>query len=328
MKQLLPSILLALLVAPLASAQETVVHLQDYDVSGLNEGLVAGRLTCDLHFHLTKKGHVKWETVVKRLPKLREIFAPAGVQFRIASARLIEIPAEWHTLKPHKGNPPQDGTSFYAKNNERRLAPATQRVFAGVIGNEGPGAALSVHFVSIKTVSTGWWEHDDESGWRYETAATSACSFPPYLFADRIPARLRGVITLSSGSAASRTLAHELGHKLINVSHEGVGRSPQGEQYGPDDLMIYGRGTRIPAGQEGRWQRERLQKSPFLYRTVLGKRHYNAPYQEGGHYWDPIYKDLVAEPRPQRPRPRVQQGLIDKVPEESEDEAAPRVGPR
>ena len=69
------------------------------------------------------------------------------------------------------------------------------------------------------------------------------------MFADRIPARVRGAITISSRNLSSRTLAHELGHKLINVSHEGVGRGPQGEQWGGGDLMIYGQGTRIPSGE-------------------------------------------------------------------------------
>ncbi|HBP17531.1 MAG TPA: hypothetical protein DEA08_07050 [Planctomycetes bacterium] len=321
----------ALLLSLPTSAQDEVVHLRDYDVSGLNEGLVANRLTCDLHFHLTKKGHVKWATVVERLPELRRIFEPAGVQLRVASARLIEIPAAWHSLKPHRGDPPaKEATTFYGKYGaSSRLAPATERVFRGVIGKEGPGAVSSVHFVSIRKVDTGWWERGSDGAWRYETAGTSACSFPPYMFADRIPARLRGVITLSSGSAASRTLAHELGHKLINVSHEGVGRDPQGEQWGPDDLMIYGRGTRIPAGAEGRFQRERLQKSPFLYRTVAGERRFNPPYKEGGHYWDPIYAGLWAEEPPKRERARVQQGMADRLPSDAEpDHASPRGGPR
>ena len=275
--------------------------VQDYELSGLNEGLVAGRLTCDLHFHLTRRGQASWGRVVEQLPGLRQIFAPTGVQLRVASARLLELPQEWHRLTPHRGDPPPREACFYSKYGaSSRLAPKTERVFRGVVGEEGPGAATSVHFVSLREVETGWWEVGPTGEWGYVTSGTSACSFPPYTLADRIPARLRGVITLSSESTPSRTLAHELGHKLINVSHEGVGRGPQGVQSGPDDLMIYGSGTRIPAGPEGRFQLERLLVSPFLYRLVRGERRFNPPYLEGGHYWDPIYEGRWAEEPPQR----------------------------
>jgi hypothetical protein len=321
MKASLPVVLAALLLAPFVHAQDEVVHQRDYDVSGLNEGLVAGRLTCDLHFHLTKRGPVRWETVVERLPKLREIFEPTGVQLRVVSARQIEIPAAWHALSPEKGDPPGDpATSFYAKYGaSSRLAAATERLFRAVIGDGGPGAELSVHFISVRKVDTGWWERAD-GAWKYRTAGTSACSFPPYMFADRIPARVRGAITLSTGTLPSRTLAHELGHKLINVSHEGVGKSPQGEQWGGDDLMIYGQGTRIPSGPEGRFQLERLQRSPFLYRLVDGKPRFNPPYREGGHYWDPAYDGLWAEEPPAaEAAPPARRGLINALPSAGED---------
>ncbi|MBL4846856.1 MAG: hypothetical protein JKY65_15160 [Planctomycetes bacterium] len=315
MKVFLFAVVAALLFGPLACAQDKVVHKLDYDVSGLNQGLVANRLTCDLQFHLTKDGNVTWETVVERLPKLREIFEPAGIQFRVASARLIEIPDAWHTHTPKRGDPPSnERTWFYPTPADMKpLAPATERVFKAVIGDKGPGAELSVHFISLRSVQTGWWERDSDGKWRYETAATGACSFPPYLFGKNMPARVRGVITLSSKRLSSRTFAHELGHKLINVSHEGVGKAPKGEQWGGDDLMIYGNGTRIPSGAKGRFQVERLKRSPFLYRTVAGKRQFNPPYREGGHYWDPVYRisadrALWAETRPKR-TPRKSQGL-------------------
>lgn len=331
MKALLPAALALLLVAPLASAQG-VVHKQDYDVSGLNEGLAPDRLTCDLHFHLTKEGNITWDKIQELLPKLREIFEPTGVQFRVASARLIEIPEAWHTHKPARGEPPSaDRTSFYALPGQMKpLAPATARVFRDVIGDEGPGAARSVHFISLRSVQTGWWELDAEGKWGFQTAATSACSFPAYAFGASMPAQIRGAITISSKWISSRTLAHELGHKLINVSHEGVGRGPKGEQRGPNDLMIYGSGTRIPAGAEGRWQRERLQRSPYLYRLVDSKPKFNPPYREGGHYWDPIYRvsqaqALWAEPYPREaPRPK-SGGLKGALPGKPTDT---RSGPR
>lgn len=331
MKHLLSALVAVLLLSPLACAQDEVVQKLDYDVSGLNQGLVPDRLTCDLHFHMTQQGNITWEKVVELLPKLREIFKPTGIQFRVASARLIEIPEAWHTHTPKRGDSPsKNRTSFYALPGQMKpLAPATERVFKEVIGKEGPGAELSVHFISLRSVQIGWWELDSEGKWGFEKAATSACSFPPYSYGKSMPARVRGAITISSKWISSRTLAHELGHKLINVSHEGVGRAPKGEQRGPDDLMIYGSGTRIPSGAEGRFQLQRVQRSPFLYRTVDRKCQFNPPYREGGHYWDPVYrisasKALWAETPPKRTPRGNSPGLKGALSGDQSDKTGPR----
>ena len=60
--------------------------------------------------------------------------------------------------------------------------------------------------------------------------------------------------------------------------------------------MLYGSGTDIPASKGGRWHRERLHLSPYVYRqTESGARSWNANYKEGGHYYDPIYGDKVIQ---------------------------------
>ena len=59
-------------------------------------------------------------------------------------------------------------------------------------------------------------------------------------------------------------------------------------------LMIYGSGVEIPSGKAGRWHKERLHLSPFIYRAKKdGSRQWNADFKEGGHYYDPIYGDKV-----------------------------------
>lgn len=49
--------------------------------------------------------------------------------------------------------------------------------------------------------------------------------------------------------------------------------------------MIYGAVVEISGGEEGRWHRERLERSPFLYRSdATGQRSWNPDFEEGGHY--------------------------------------------
>ncbi|MEE2707325.1 MAG: hypothetical protein VX988_09750, partial [Planctomycetota bacterium] len=79
-----------------------------------------------------------------------------------------------------------------------------------------------------------------------------------------------------------------------NVSHEHRKIGPQFEVRGEGGLMIYGRGTEIPSGEAGRWHKERLHLSPFIYRTKKdGTHQFNADYRESGHYYDPLYGDKV-----------------------------------
>ena len=60
--------------------------------------------------------------------------------------------------------------------------------------------------------------------------------------------------------------------------------------------MLYGGGTRIPAGLEGRWQLERLHLSPFLYNRVDGAFEFGPDYLDGGRYYDPLYGDYMIDP--------------------------------
>ena len=91
-------------------------------------------------------------------------------------------------------------------------------------------------------------------------------------------------------------MAHELGHKLINVSHEGLHVCPQGTGTDVPGLMGYGDEKEIHGGEAGRWHLERLLLSPFLYRMVDSEKVWNKDYQNGGTYDDPIYEGLIMEP--------------------------------
>ena len=114
-----------------------------------------------------------------------------------------------------------------------------------------------------------------------------------------MPPALRGVITVSNLSGplrSRRTIAHELGHKVMNVSHEYMETDPGHEIFAEGGLMLYGKGEDIPSGRSGRWHLERLLLSPFLYRLAPdGSKQWNADYKEGGHYYDPIYGDKVVK---------------------------------
>ncbi len=160
-------------------------------------------------------------------------------------------------------------------------------------------ASQTVHTITLREVPIGFYEWSGTE-WVYDSVPTSGLSFPPYIFADRIPEHLRGVITLSYRQRPlndnSKTLAHEIGHKTLNVSHEGTGVCPAFEVQG-DDLMLYGSGDSIPDGESGRWHKERLLRSPFLYTQGSdGQAVFANQFEDGGIYSDRLYGDYVMSP--------------------------------
>ena len=130
-----------------------------------------------------------------------------------------------------------------------------------------------------------------------KTVRTGGLSFPTYSYLNNIPDEHRGVITITNLSRPDRlrrTIAHEIGHKAMNVSHEYLDMNPEHEIYAEGGLMIYGKGEDIPSGREGRWHLERLLMSPFVYtQDSNGRKTWNQDYKENGHYYDPIYGSFI-----------------------------------
>ena len=163
----------------------------------------------------------------------------------------------------------------------------------------------TIYLIALQDVFYPYLTLAEGRNWMMKTVRTGGLSFPSYSYIDQIPKDLRGIITITNLSTEDRyrkTIAHELGHKLINVSHEYNGINPGFEVFDEGGLMLYGSGEDIPSGKEGRWHLERLQLSPYLYMVdESGNKIWNGDYKEAGHYYDPIYDNYVIHflPEPQ-----------------------------
>ena len=155
----------------------------------------------------------------------------------------------------------------------------------------------TIYLVALQDVIFPFLELSEGRNWTIKMVRTGGLSFPTYSYYNTMPSALRGVITitnLSTPARAQRTIAHEIGHKAINVSHEYKSTNPAHEVFAEGGLMLYGKGEDIPSGVEGRWHLERLQMSPFVYRLRSdGSKQWNPEYKDGGHYYDPLYGDKV-----------------------------------
>ena len=183
-----------------------------------------------------------------------------------------------------------------------KLSAKQERLFRAVI-EPRENQERTLYIITPRSAQTSFYTKNKKTKiWELGVYKTSAISFPPYKLADRIPKALRGVITFQKirgfkKAGDLKVLAHEFGHKLMNVSHESLEVCPQGEVRGDVGLMIYGKGVEIHTGKKGRWHRERLHLSPFLYRDIKGTKVWNPDYKKGGIYNDPIYgKYIVRSP--------------------------------
>ncbi len=302
------------LTATAASAQGAAwAAIRQADVARLNAGLRLGEPTVDVAVYLPSNldpafaQSFSLDRFLLEFGTARDVFAAAGVQLRLVGIRTGPVEPEYLEIQSNDmtgETPPGRRVNMYVDSVRQKssLAPEARAAFDSIV-EQGQDASRTVHVVILQDVFMSFFEKLDERTWEIRTITTGGLSFPTYSYRD-LPPHLRGVITVTRNDAYGRLLAHELGHKLMNVSHEYRATNPQHEIRAEGGLMLYGRGTEIPSGAEGRWHRERLHLSPFVYRVQAdGRRAWNPDYAEGGHYYDPIYGDYVVEFEPEPVQP-------------------------
>jgi len=292
-------------VDPPEAKQVPLVELARAEVDTLNADLRPGPLTMDVAILIPSNldpgfDRVSVEQLLDGIRSAKEIFAAVDVQLALRWVKTGPLDPRYlsisYTETPKR--PPAKDLAFYRRMQRypRQLSEEALAAFDSFVPKE-PNNARTIYLVVLQDVFYPYFEATESGDFALRITPTSGLSFPPYMLGSEIPRRLRGVIAISNltkGANRFKTIAHEIGHKTINVSHEYRTIAPEFEVVGEGGLMIYGAGTEIPSGEEGRWHRERLERSPFLYRfDASGHRTWNADYEDGGHYFDPIYGDKV-----------------------------------
>ena len=237
--------------------------------------------------------------LLEEFRKAKRIFAVAGVQLNLLWVRTGEIDPAYFEIQSNDiagMTPSGHYVNMYVDSRRKGtgLSAEALEAFESIVEVQ-PGNERTVYLVVLQDVFMSFYEQMDERTWELRTITTGGLSFPSYSYTG-IPNRLRGVITVNKSDPKRGIVAHELGHKLINVSHEYRDVDPQHEVRAEGGLMLYGTGTEIAPGRAGRWHQERLLLSPYLYKLSSdGTRTWNPDYEEGGHYYDPIYGDFIVE---------------------------------
>ena len=293
--------LLALFAQPVLAASSDVrwTPVRQELVDQLNGDLKQGELTADIGIYFPSNldpqfaSRLRIEDLALEFAMAKHVFRAAGVELKLlwiktgrVDPRYLEIQANDMSGKTPGGQ----YVNMYEDNVRETsvLSVEARSAFESIVEKDRSNAR-TVYLVVLQDIFMSFFEKLDERTWELRTITTGGLSFPGYSY-QTIPRRLRGVITINKTEPLRRIVAHELGHKLMNVSHEYREQGPQHEIRADGGLMLYGKGTEIPSGAEGRWHLERLLVSPYLYReTRAGERNWNPDYREGGHYYDPIY---------------------------------------
>lgn len=299
MKRLLTGLLLAAWLPLVAAANTGWQQIHEAEVRQLNADLKQELPTVDVGLYYPSnldpdfRGGLALDELFAQFREAKRVFGQAGVQLKLLWVKSGAVaPSHLAIMANDVGSltPDSEFANLYVngRRNPSRMSPGALQAFEDIVEPDADNAR-TVYLVVLQRVFMSFHEKVDERTWTVRTIRTGGLSFPSYNYTG-IPSRIRGVITISRADENDKVIAHELGHKLLNVSHEHRTVEPQHEVRMDEGLMLYGTGTEIASGAEGRWHRERLLLSPYVYRVdSQGNRRWNPDYREGGHYYDPIY---------------------------------------
>lgn len=278
---------------------------ESIDLAGFNGDLRPGQPTIDVAIYVPSNFDPKFTrvSVARMLDGLRyakEIYRGVGLQINLLWVKRGEVDPRFLAIQANEipRVPDTEYVNSYEASIRHPSVPTGMALeaFQSIIEVD-ENSHRTIYLVALQDVIFPFLEVSDGRNWTVKMVRTGGLSFPSYSYFRTIPPPYRGVMTitnLSTPGRLRRTIAHEIGHKVMNVSHEYMDIGPAHEIYAEGGLMLYGSGEDIPGGEEGRWHRERLLLSPYVYRLLdSGKKQWNPDYIEGGHYYDPIYGSKV-----------------------------------
>jgi hypothetical protein len=277
------------------------------DLVEFNKDIEIGKPTIDVGIYFPsnfdrKFNKVSLSNMMSSLKSSKEIYEPTGIQIKLIWVKSGEVNPKYFSIQANEV-PTIPATEYinmyeHMKRHPSKLTDLAKDAFNSIIETDIDNSR-TIYLIALQDVFYPFLEVSEGRNWTMKTVRTGGLSFPTYIYPNTMPSNLRGVITITNLQRPDRmrsTIAHEIGHKAMNVSHEYKNTNPGHEIFADGGLMLYGDGEDIPSGKEGRWHLERLLLSPFVYRTdESGTKKWNKDYEEGGHYYDPIYGNKVVE---------------------------------
>lgn len=277
------------------------------DITAFNIDIVPGKMTMDVGIYFPSNfdpsfNKVTLKRMLESVAAAKEIYEPTGVQINLLWVKTGKVNPNYFSIQANDvpGIPQTEYVNMYEhmKRHPAELTDLAREALSSIV-EPSEDNQRTIYLIALQDVFYPFLEVSEGRNWMMKTVRTGGLSFPTYSYCGTLPDQLRGVITITNLTRADRyrrTIAHEIGHKAMNVSHEYKSTNPGHEIFAEGGLMLYGNGEDIPSGEDGRWHLERLLVSPFLYRlNEDGSKTWNEDYQESGHYYDPLYGDKVIQ---------------------------------
>ncbi|SDN11047.1 protein of unknown function [Daejeonella rubra] len=274
------------------------------DIAGFNSDIEPGKPTLDVAVYYPSNFDPAFKKVtlarmMESIQAAKAIYKPTGVQINLLWVKTGELNPDYFSIQANEvpGIPETEYANTYVnmRRHPAELTERTKQAFTSIIEPDKQNSK-TIYLIALQDVFYPFLEVSEGRNWTMKTVRTGGMSFPGYSYCSTLPDNFRGIITITNLARPDRyrkTVAHEIGHKVMNVGHEFKTTNPGFEVFAEGGLMLYGKGEEIPSGKEGRWHLERLHLSPFIYRLQDGRKVWNPEYKEGGHYYDPIYGNKV-----------------------------------
>ncbi|MGI9610793.1 MAG: hypothetical protein ACR2NL_10925, partial [Acidimicrobiia bacterium] len=216
-----------------AGAAPAWVPVPTVDIDEINGDVVAGEPTVDVAIYYPSNLDVPHHEKVNvgllehGFRKAKEIFGVAGVQLKLVAFTTGELDPRLFAIDSTVSSEELPSLRFVnmykaAERRPSRVSADALEAFEVIVGN-APDSDRIVHLVVLQDVFMTFYEELDFRTWQPKTISTGGLSFPGYMYGSTMPRHLRGVITITDlvkSKDSWKTIAHELGHKLMNVSHE------------------------------------------------------------------------------------------------------------
>lgn len=279
--------------------------LDSINIVEFNKDIQVGKLSIDVGVYFPSNLDPQFEKVAlsRLLGSIRaakEIYKPTGVQINLLWVKTGALNPKYFSIQANEipEVPLTEYVNMYEhmRRHPSELTDETRAAFESIVEPHQDNYH-TIYLIVLEDVFLTFLEVNEGRNWIIKSVRTGGLSFPTYTYCNTIASPYRGVISITNLSRPDRyrsTIAHEIGHKAMNVSHEYKETNPGHEIFSDAGLMLYGQGEEIPSGKEGRWHLERLHLSPFVYRlNEDNTKTWNPDFEEGGHYYDPIYGDKV-----------------------------------
>lgn len=151
------------------------------------------------------------------------------------------------------------------KRHPAELTDLGNNAFKSII--EPNNNSRAIYLVVLQDVFYPFLEVSEGRNWTMKTVRMGGLSLPTYSYCNTLPVAFWGVITITNLSRPDRyrlTVAHEIGHKVMNVSHEYMDTNPGHEIYAEGGLMLYGLG-----GRYSLWKRRTMAPGKASSITIL-----------------------------------------------------------